>query len=68
MSTKYRVIQIKGAKPETFIVVGIDFEANVITSTSESMSESAMRAYLQKGGASEKDIINWMEQARKYPG
>jgi hypothetical protein len=68
MSTKYRVIQVKGAKPERFIVVGIDFAASAITSTSESMSESAMRGYLQKGGASEKEINTWMEQARKYPG
>ena len=68
MSTKYRVIKVKGAKPETFIVVGIDFEDAAITSTSESMSESAMRAYLQKGGASEKEIHTWMEQSRKYPG
>jgi hypothetical protein len=68
MATKYRVIKVKGAKPEAFIVVGIDFGARAITNTSESMSETAMRAYLQKGGASEKDINTWMEQSRKYPG
>jgi len=68
MSTKYRVIKVKGAKPETFIVVGIDFEDAAITSTSESMSESAMRTYLQKAGASQKEIHTWMEQSRKYPG
>jgi hypothetical protein len=68
LSTKYRVIQVKGAKPERFIVVGIDFAASAITSTSESMSESAMRAYCQKAGASEKDINGWIEQARHYPG
>jgi hypothetical protein len=68
MATKYRVVKVKGAKPETFIVVGIDFEQHAITSTSESMSETAMRAYLKNGGTSEKDINVWMEQARKYPG
>ncbi len=68
MATKYRVVKVKGAKPETFIVVGIDFEQYAITSTSESMSESAMRAYLKNGTASEKDINAWIEQARKYPG
>lgn len=68
MSTKYRVVQVKGAKPETFIVVGIDFAANSITSTSESMSEVVMRAYLKDTGASEKDINTWIEQARHYPG
>lgn len=67
-TTKYRVIKVKGANPETFIVLGIDFAASAITSTSESMSESAMRAYCQKTGASEKDINNWIKQARQYPG
>jgi hypothetical protein len=68
MSTKYRVVKIKGTKPETFIVVGIDFDANAITSTSEALTEPKMRAYLQKAGASEKDINAWIEQARGYPG
>ena len=68
MATKYRVVQIKGAKPETFIVVGIDFEKSAITSTSESMREAEMRVYLQKAGASEKDVKTWIEQARSYPG
>jgi len=68
MATKYRVIKVKGAKPETFIVVGIDFEQHAITSTSESMSETAMRAYLKNAGASEKDTNAWLEQARKYSG
>lgn len=68
MATKYRVIQVKGAKPETFIVVGIDFAANTVTSTSESMHESDMRSYLQKQGASKKEVDTWIEQARKYPG
>lgn len=67
MSTKYRVVQVKGAKPETFIVVGIDFAQGAITSTSDSMSEAAMRAYLQKNGAGEGDINNWIKQARNYP-
>lgn len=68
VATKYRVVQVKGAKPETFIVVGIDFTANAITSTSESMHEADMRNYLQKQGASKKDIDAWIDQARKYPG
>lgn len=68
MSTKYRVVQVKGAKPETFIVVGIDFAANTIVSTSESMSEVVMRQYLKDTGASEKDIHTWIDQARHYPG
>src|SRR5215475_2322253 len=68
MATKYRVVQVKGAKPETFIVVGIDFDAGAITSTSESMQEKEMRGCLEKAGASKKDIEAWIEQARKYPG
>jgi hypothetical protein len=68
MSTKYRVVQVKGAKPETFIVVGIDFAANAITSTSESMREAEMRTYLEKQGASKKEMDAWIEQARHYPG
>jgi hypothetical protein len=68
MATKYRVIKVKGTKPETFIVVGIDFAQNAITSTSESMPETEMRAYLKKAGASEKETNEWIAQARTYPG
>lgn len=68
MTTKYRVVKVKGTKPETFIVVGIDFGAAAITSTSEAMQETEMRGYLQNTGASEKDIASWIDQARKYPG
>jgi cephalosporin hydroxylase len=68
MATKYRVIKVKGTKPETFIVVGIDFGQSAITSTSEAMLETEMRGYLQKAGALEKDIVAWIDQARKYPG
>lgn len=68
MATKYRVVQVKGAKPETFIVVGIDFNQGTITSTSESMQEKEMRSYLEKAGASKNDIEAWIAQSRKYPG
>jgi len=68
MATKYRVVKVKGTKPELFIVVGIDFDQHTITSTSESMSEAAMRTYLKNAGASEKDINTWIAQARNYPG
>lgn len=67
MATKYRVIKVKGAKPETFIVVGIDFLEKTITSTSESMSEAEMRSYLKKTGASEKETSEWIAQSRAYP-
>jgi len=50
MATKYRVIKVKGAKPETFIVVGIDFAQGAITSTSESMLESEMRPISRRAG------------------
>jgi hypothetical protein len=50
MATKYRVVQVKGEQPESFIVVGIDFEAATITSTSEVMREPEMRIYLEKSG------------------
>ncbi len=68
MATKYRVIKVKGTKPETFIVVGIDFAASKIASTSEAMLETEMRGYLQKAGASAKEVDTWIEQARTYPG
>ena len=68
MTTKYRVVQVKGSKPETFIVVGIDFAAGSITSTSASMHEGEMRSYLQKQGASKTETDAWIEQARNYPG
>jgi len=67
MATKYRVVQVKGIKPETFIVVGIDFEKGGIASTSESMAEPALRGYLKNAGATEFDIKTWLEQARNYP-
>jgi hypothetical protein len=68
MATKYRVVQVKGAKPETFIVLEIDFAGNMIKSTSEAMPEAGMRKYLQKAGATESEIKTWIEQARAYPG
>jgi len=67
MAIKYRVVQVKGSKPETFIVIGIDFATSAITSTSESMYETEMRGYLQKQGAAKKDIDAWIKQARNYP-
>ncbi len=68
MATKYRVIAIKGAQQESFVIVGIDFEAKAITSTTEMMHEPEMRSYLERSGASKKEIAQWIEQARKYPG
>ena len=68
MAVKYRVLQVKGAQEEAFIVVGIDFEAGTITNTTEMMREREMRTFLEKSGASRKEIDEWMEQARKYPG
>ncbi len=68
MATKYRVVQVKGSKPETFIVVGIDFAAGAITSTSESMEEANMRVYLEREGASDTEIEAWIHQARHYLG
>jgi hypothetical protein len=68
MATKYRVVQVKGSKPETFIVVGIDFEKSAIVSTSESMNEVVMRRYLEDTGAPQKDIEAWIAQSRQYPG
>jgi hypothetical protein len=68
MATEYRVVKVKATSPETFIVVGIDFERGEITSTSESMREPELRVYLQKTGASEKNVNAWIGQARSYPG
>jgi hypothetical protein len=68
VATKYRVLQVKGAQQESFIVVGLDFEAGTITSTSEMMREEEMRTYLAKSGAPEEDINGWIDQSRKYPG
>ena len=68
MATKYRVVQVKGSKSETFIVVGIDFAARAIASTSESMQEADMRSYLQREGASDTEIDAWIHQSRNYLG
>jgi hypothetical protein len=67
MATKHRVVKVRSSKPESFMVVGIDFEKSAITSTSQTMTEIEMRSYLQKSGASAKEVSDWMEQARKYP-
>jgi len=68
MATKYRVVQVKGATPETFMVVGIDFGESAIKSTSKPMSEAELRVHLQKSGAAPSQVGEWLEQARKYPG
>lgn len=53
---RYRVVKVKGTNSETCIVVGIDFDKGEITRTLESMREPETRVYLQKAGASEKDV------------
>ncbi len=68
MATKYRVIQVKSAQPEAFIVVGIDFTDHIIKSTSPSMSEPELREHLRQAGATEEEITTWVEQGRTYPG
>jgi hypothetical protein len=68
MATKYRVIQVKGAAQESFLVVGIDFEAGTITNTTEMMREAEMRTFLERSGASANEIEEWIKQARQYPG
>ena len=68
MATKYRVIKIKGAEPESFIVVGIDFTDHVIKSTSPSMPEADLREHLRQAGATPDEINPWIKQGREYPG
>lgn len=68
MSTKYRVIKVKGAEPETFIVIGIDFGEHAVKSTSKAMAEPDLRAHLRDAGASEDEIKAWIRQGRTYPG
>ena len=50
MATKYRVIKVKGAEPESFIVLGIDFTDHIIKSTSPSMSEPELAGTPSPGG------------------
>ena len=68
MTTKYRVIKVKGSNPESFVVVGIDFAEHLIKSTSVSMSESEIRDHLRQAGATADEIQTWIEQGRTYPG
>lgn len=68
MSTKYRVIRIKSVEPESFVVVGIDFDEHAIKSTSPSMSEPELRDHLREAGATADDISTWIAQGRAYPG
>ena len=68
MATKYRVIKVKGAEPESFVVLGIDFTDHLIKSTSPSMSEPEIREHLRQAGATADEIAAWIEQGRAYPG
>lgn len=68
MAAKYRVIKVKGAEPESFIVLGIDFTDHLIKSTSPSMSESELREHLRQAGATTDEVDAWIEQGRTYPG
>jgi hypothetical protein len=68
MSTRYRVIRVKGTEPETFIVIGIDFGEHIIKSTSKAMAEPELRIHLHEAGASEDQIKAWLQQGRTYPG
>ena len=68
MATKYRVIQVKSAVPESFVIVGIDFDEHAIKSTSKSMSEAELQKHLQQAGASPDEISAWIQQGRSYPG
>jgi hypothetical protein len=68
MATKYRVIKVKGAEPESFIVLGIDFADHLVKSTSSSMSETELREHLRHAGATTDEVATWIEQGRAYPG
>jgi hypothetical protein len=67
MPTRYRVVKVKGVKPEVFIIVGIDFDEHSIKSTSLAMSEADLRAHLREAGASQDEITAWIEQGQAYP-
>ena len=67
MPTRYRVIKVKGVEPEVFIIVGIDFDEHDVKSTSQAMSETALRAHLREAGASQDEMTAWIEQGRAYP-
>jgi hypothetical protein len=68
MSTRYRVIKVKGTEPEEFIVIGIDFGEHMVKSTSRAMQEPELREHLQEAGASDDQIKAWIQQGRAYPG
>ena len=68
MSTRYRVIKVKGTEPEAFIVIGIDFGEHMVRSTSKTMLEDELRTHLHEAGASEDEIMAWIQQGRNYPG
>jgi hypothetical protein len=55
-------------EPESFVVVGIDFDEHAIKSTSPSMSEPELRDHLREAGATADDISTWIAQGRAYPG
>jgi hypothetical protein len=68
MATKYRVIKVKGEEPESFIVVGIDFDERLIKTASAAMPESSLREHLQRAGSTQDEIDEWIQQGRTYPG
>ena len=67
MPTRYRVVRVKSVEPETFIIIGIDFDEHAIKSTSKAMSEADLRAHMRETGASVEEINAWIEQGRAYP-
>jgi len=62
------VIKVKGAEPEAFIIIGIDFGEHAVTSASKAMSEADLRVHLHEAGATEDEINAWIQQGRNYPG
>ena len=68
MSTRYRVIKVKGSEPEEFIVIGIDFGEHLVKSSSRAMEEPELREHLREAGATEDQIKAWIQQGRAYPG
>ncbi len=68
MSTRYRVIKVKGSEPEAFIVIGVDFGEHIVKSTSRTMLEDELRVHLHEAGATEDEVKAWIQQGRNYPG
>jgi SOS response regulatory protein OraA/RecX len=67
MATKYAVVRVAGVQPEAFVEVGVNLEEGAMKSMSERMSEKEMRKHLAGRGATQQEVDEAIDTAKKEP-